>query len=343
VIRLAWRQFRTEAIIGIGALVIVAVVLAITGPHLLSVYRTAPDQLTSTYHSLQTAVGALLVIVPALAGIFFGAPLIARELETGTFRLAWTQSVTRGRWLVVKLALVGLASSVFAGGFSLMAAWWANPIDITNKTRFDPAAFGMFGIVPFSYALFAFALGATAGLLLRKTLPAMATALAGYVGVRYAVTYLVRPHFEAPLHANWVLSLANSLTSGEGFNMSRTSAGLSLTAQAPNIPNGWGLSGEIVDKSGQAPSSAFLNHACPTFGGPVQSVHRIAGGPHTRPLPQGTFQSCIAAVGTKFHLAVTYQPANRYWPFQIYETVLFVVLALGLTGLSLWWVRRRLT
>jgi len=341
VIRLTWRQFRTEAIIGIGAVLVVAVVLAITGPHLISVYRTAPDQLTSTYPTLQTALGVLLVVVPALTGVFFGAPLIARELETGTYRLAWTQSVTRLRWVVVKLAFVGLASSLLAEVFSLVAAWWANPIDITNATRFDPANFGMLGIVPFGYALFAFALGATTGLLFRRTLPAMAATLVGYVGVRYLVTFLVRPHFEAPLHETSALKMANSPTSGVGFNFSRGSGGLSLTAQNPNIPNGWGLSAEIVDKSGHAPTSAFLSRACPQFTGPVQGVGRLAGGSHGRAGANDSMQSCIESVATRFHLLLTYQPANRYWPFQIYETALFVVLGLALAGLTLWWVRRR--
>jgi len=36
-----------------------------------------------------------------------------------------------------------------------------------------------------------------------------------------------------------------------------------------------------------------------------------------------------------------YQPAS--WPFQIYEAALFVVLAPALTGLSVRWVRRRLS
>ena len=131
-IRLAWRQFRTEAIAGIGALVVVAVVLAITGPHLVDVYRVQPSEVTTIDQDLQTALMAALLVVPALVGIFFGAPLVARELESGTFRLIFTQGVTRARWLTVKLALVGLGSSVLAGGLSLMVAWWANPINIEN-------------------------------------------------------------------------------------------------------------------------------------------------------------------------------------------------------------------
>ena len=336
-IRLAWRQFRAEASIGFGALVVAAVVLAITGPYLMTVYRTAPNQLSSTDHGLQVAVSVLLLLTPALVGIFFGAPLIARELETGTYRLAFTQSVTRRRWAVVKLALLGLAGSLLAGSLSLMVAWWANPIDITNQNRFTPSLFGILGIVPFGYGLFAFALGATTGLLFRKTLPAMATTLVGFVGARLAVTFWIRPHFEAPLR------MSKPLAPGMGFGFLSTPSGLSVTVGPPSIANAWSLSAEIVDKTGNAPTSAYLSRACRGLAGPVQSVGRIAGGPHTQPVVHGSIPACIANLASKFHAVITYQPASRCWPFQIYETVLFVVLALALAGPSLWRMRRRLT
>ena len=334
-IRLAWHQFRSEAAIAVGALVVVAIVLGVTGPHLVHVYDTERSQLTNTDPTLQAAVAALLIITPALFGIFFGAPLVARELETGTFRLAWTQSVSRARWLVVKFALVGVAASVIAGGLSLMAAWWANPIDIVNANRFSPANFGMLGIVPFGYALFAFALGATAGLLFRRTLPAMATTLAGYVAVREAVTYWIRPHFAAPLH----FSVPLTKVSGFGFNLSPSGA-VSMTGYAPNIPNAWALSASIVDKAGHAPTSQYLGRVCPTLlQGPGVGA---AGGQHAGVTPGSGMQECIARLATTFHEVVIYQPADRYWPFQIYETALFVAVALALGALSLWWVRRRL-
>ena len=65
----------------------------------------------------------LVVLVPGIIGIFWGAPLVARELEAGTYRLAWTQSITRTRWLATKLGVVGLLSMVAAGLLSLMATW----------------------------------------------------------------------------------------------------------------------------------------------------------------------------------------------------------------------------
>ena len=77
------------------------------------------------YAALFFGCVVLMYLAPALMGIFWGAPLIARELETGTNRLAWNQSVTRTRWTAVKLGLVGLAAVGTAGLLSLMISWWA--------------------------------------------------------------------------------------------------------------------------------------------------------------------------------------------------------------------------
>jgi hypothetical protein len=329
VIRLAWRQFRSEAMVAVAALVAVAVVLGITGPHLVHVFDTGRAEVTTTDVYLQNALAALLLIVPALLGIFFGAPLVARELETGSFRLAWTQSVTRSRWLVVKFAIVGVSASLVAGSLSLMAAWWANPINIVNQSRFSPADFGMFGIVPFGYGLFAFALGATTGLIFRRMLPAMATTLVGYAAVRVAVTYLVRPHFQPPL------SVAVALTKLGNYGFVRSPSGsLSMQVFPPTLPDAWALSASVVDKAGHAPTSEHIKRACPSlFQGPGGKL----------PFPKaGGLPGCVAHLAARFHEVVTYQPASRYWPFQIYETVLFLVLAVALGALSVWWARRRL-
>ena len=114
--------------------------------------------------------------------MFWGAPLVARELESGTYRLAWTQSVTRRRWLTIKVALVGVAALAVAGLASWLVSWWFAPLDAINMNRFDPSVFGARGIVAIGYAGFAFALGVAAGALTRRTLPAMAATLVGFIG-----------------------------------------------------------------------------------------------------------------------------------------------------------------
>ena len=221
-IRLTWLQFRMQAAVAAAALVLMAAALALTGPHLAHLYDTSGisvcqahagncTSLSSRFLSQARAgfadkallgFGNVMVAAPALVGIFWGAPLIAREFETGTYRLAWTQTVTRGRWLVVKLTVVGVASMAAAGLLSLMLTWWFRSIDLVNMNLLTPAVFSERGIVPAGYAAFAFALGLTAGVLIRRTLAAMAATLAGFAAVRLAVTYWVRPHLIPPVQAS---------------------------------------------------------------------------------------------------------------------------------------------
>jgi hypothetical protein len=355
VIAFSWRQFRTQAVVGGAGLVVLGIILLITGPHLVSIYDTALAQcrasggassdcnnpVVSTYSKLQVLAAALVLIVPVLIGMFWGAPLIARELETGTFRLAWTQSVSRMRWLLVKLGLVGLASAAVGGLLSLMVTWWYSPIDKVNQNRFGAAAFGLHGFVPAGYALFAFALGATTGLLFRRTLPAMAVTLVGFIVARFSVSYWVRPHFMTPVTKSFGIDPNGAL----GFSASPGST-LHFMAGPPDIPNALVVSTSVVNNAGQSPSAAFLQKACPNLpglNGPPPGIRGVQGKTAVSANGQQAFQQCINTISNKFHEVVTYQPPNRFWAFQTYETLLFVAASTALAGLSVWWVRRRLS
>lgn len=353
-IAFSWRQFRMQALIGGGGLVVLGVVLLVTGPNLVHVYDAALAQcragggfgsacnnpVISTDPKLQVLVLGLVLIVPVLIGMFWGAPLVARELETGTFRLAWTQSVSRRRWLAVKLGLVGLASAAVGGLLSLMATWWLSPIDKVNANRFSAAAFGTHGFVPAGYALFAFALGATTGLLFRRTLPAMVVTLVGFIVARFVVAYSIRPHFMAPV----TKAMALQPNGGLGFNQSP--AGFSVMTNPPDLRNALIVSNSVVNNAGQSPSTAFLQKACPqatgATGPPGSGVQGVGGARAAAVPDQQAFQQCITTISAKFHEVVTYQPASRFWAFQTYETLLFVAASAVLAGVCVWWVRRRL-
>jgi hypothetical protein len=320
-IRFASLQFRVQAAVAFGALAVVAVVLGVSGPHLTHLYDTtvascgthgncssATATFLSSYRLLQD-LGNLVIVAPAIIGIFWGAPLVARELESGTHRLVWTQSVSRTRWIAAKLGVVGLASLAVAGLLSLMMTWWASPIDRVNMNKFP--VFAQRGIVPIGYAAFAFALGVTAGLLVRRTLPAMATALAGFVVARVAVTYWVRPSLEAPVH----LTSALRMTAGMGYNQSNNGP-ISVTG---GHAGDWVFSDRIIGQGGHAVGGNFLSQgAC------LQS------------------RGSAACIG-KLREVLVYQPGSRYWTFQIYEMAIFLGLALFFGAFCFWWMRRRIS
>lgn len=168
----------------------------------------------SQFESTQNLV-AFLNLVPALVGAFFGAPLLAREFEQGTWRLVWTQSVSRGRWLAVKLVLVGAGVAVAAGVFTAILTWWRGPLD-RLESRFEPTAFNFEGLAPVTVWIFSFAVGVLAGILVRRTVPAMGTTVVAFLAVRLPVEFLLRPHYRPPVTRSTDLAAAGTPPSGIG-------------------------------------------------------------------------------------------------------------------------------
>lgn len=344
-IRLTWLQSRAQNVVAVSGLAIVAVALAVTGPHLASLYNSnvancaahgdcglAKDVFLRHDSTLRAWLDALVVVVPGLVGIFWGAPLVAREFESGTHRLIWTQSVSRARWLGVKLGTLGIASIAVAGLLSLMVTWWASPLDRTHMSQFS--TFDERDLVPIGYAAFAFALAVAAGTVIRRTIPAITGALFAFVGARLAVWHWVRPHLAAAIHRDLPMSAAHH------FGFVSSPAGAVFVAGDPSIDNAWILSNRIVDKAGNSATAQglhrFVQAHCPSI------ADRLSTSPgHGGPPAQGAFEHCLGAISAKFGLAVTYQPHNHYWPLQWYEAAIFILAALALAAFSFWWVRRR--
>jgi hypothetical protein len=140
-------------------------------------------------------VGLLLLILPMLVGMFWGAPLIAREVEHGTHRLVWTQGISRLRWATTKIGLVSTGVLVITAIYAGMLTWWITPVIQTSGQRFNYIFFDIHGIVVFGYVVFALALGVFAGAVTGRLLPAMATTVVGFIGVRLLVMLAARDHF----------------------------------------------------------------------------------------------------------------------------------------------------
>ncbi len=352
-IRLTWRQFQYQAAVAVALLVAVLILFATTRgnvDHLYTVFtkanalcRNNPDcpgvgiQL-SRLDQLLELIGTALVVVPALIGVFWGAPLIAREFENGTHRLAWTQSVTRTRWLASKLAVVGLASVVATGLLSLLVTWWQSPIDRAHMDRFGSGLFGMRNITPMGYAAFGLVLGVVFGLLIRRTLPAMAATIFSFLAVRMTFTYVVRPNIFSPRHKTFALDPNNM-----GFG-STNGGPATLMPNSPNLPNAWVYSTHVVDSAGNALTPATVATTCPTL--PFPSGHPAPIGTSTRirvAAPGGVqdaLHDCVTKLSATYHQVVTYQPANRYWTLQWGETVVYFAAAAAIAAFCFWWIRR---
>jgi hypothetical protein len=269
------------------------------------------------------------MFVPAIIGLFWGAPLVARELEAGTHRLVWNQSVTRTRWLAVKLGLTGLAAMTAAGLGSLAVTWWSNPIDTAAAGRFprlSPLLFDARGIAPIGYAAFAFALGVTIGMLIRRTLPTMAATLAVFAAVQIAMPLLVRPHLIAPTRFTTAITATNL----DSFLIQNNGSPVHVTVRAPD-PSAWIISNQTINAAGHAVNGVSVSLST----GPC-----VPAAPPRPPFSQDCFTK-ISQLG--YRQQVTYQPANRFWAFQWYEMAVFLALTLALAGSCFWWIRRRLS
>ncbi len=216
-----WRQHRLQFLVGGAVLALILMFLLMSGLGIASTYRNSgipsclavagrdcealTNLFTDRYHGIQFTI-PLFLILPSLVGVFWGAPLLARELEQGTHRLAWTQSVGRTRWAGTKIAALSLATLAGAAAFAWTLTWWSRPfVTVSNEGRFAPGIFDLRGIVPVAYALFALAVGVAAGALIRRTVPAMAASIAAYAAARIGVEFWLRPHFASPSTASFPL------------------------------------------------------------------------------------------------------------------------------------------
>lgn len=370
---LAWRQLRNQILIVTGVLVALGIALAITGPNLVHIYDSVVKPCESRSNCgavfyfanedrFLQSVSLLLLIAPALAGMFLGAPLVARELENNTFRLVWTQSVSRVRWLAAKIGMGALAAMATVGLLSLMTTWWFSPIDAFNDNSLTPSTFDRRDLVPVAYALFAFALGTTAGLILRRTLPAMAVTLFGFIGMRYVVEDYLRPHYLSPLKTTTPfdplnpgvptgipggLKSSDQIVSQETINgagqvlskngdIGPKSAEVAVSSNGSVTLRGVGnCAGKATDPLGQARGGFSESTG--------SSVTHISLGKAHGPAGAGNLDKIVSACARHYNLReiVTYQPLSRYWPFQFIECGIFIGATLILFGFSLWWLRRR--
>jgi hypothetical protein len=315
---LTWRQHRLEAT-G-GALLLVVVVgsaggfLLAVNPLLEHIRQVCPSvddacgravtSYSQQFGLAQQVLYLSFLVLPVLSGLFIGAPLLAREFEQGTEQLVWSQGITRMRWLLMKLAILGGATAIIAGILAVagqMVSAARPPVQYNQWFAFDNQ-----GPEFVAYALFGFALGVAAGALIGRSVPAIAVALVGFVGARAAIGLLARRNFQPPVQSD----VSGQLWMNQGQDWP-------LGSQYP------------ADLQGHAVSWDKLQEA-------TMLCFKPAAG------QKGDFaqmQACWREHGLKIVQSI--QPADRFPLFQGIETAIFIVAAIALLGLSVWLVRRR--
>jgi ABC-type transport system involved in multi-copper enzyme maturation permease subunit len=320
---LVWRQYRAQGTIAFVLLAAFAAVILADGFQLASHWHSILTTCSGNSACLQQQ-GPLVngvvsdlpdvsLFVPTVLGILLGAPLVAHELESRTTDFAWAQSVTRTRWLAVKIGWLLLAAAACGGVIAALTTWWSAPINALSASAFVPGQFDTQGIVPIGYAVFAMALGIAAGTVARRTLPAIAVALGGFIALRLVISTFLRPHYMAAVTTYY--KVTGSFTPpGQAWVLSQGA----VSRTGVTVAQGWGDLYPALPASCQK-----LLPTAPT--GKSGSDNAVF--------------TCMQAHGWRGF--ATYQPAGRYWPFQGIETGIYVLLAAALIWLAFVIIRRR--
>ena len=320
-----WRQHRT-ALIGVLALIgALALCLLIVGLQLHNAYAAAiachPANSVACHATVAhfngignfLSSGAFFLVVPPLIGAFVGAPLLAREFEVGTFRYAWTQGFGRWRWTLAKLVALGVVVTVASGALSALASWYYQPYFASGHsslslTTFNPLSPGLFeqrGVSFAAWTLAAFAIGALAGVLIRRVVPAIVTTLAVCGALVFATGEWLRMHYLTAL----------------------VTKGLNAPSSA-RIVSQWGSRDGRVVFTGP-PTYPIYQQYCPAQAGLGKGGGSGAGNPLL----------CLAQHGFTFW--TSYQPASRFWAFQWIEGGWLLAVSILLIAATVWLVRRR--
>lgn len=321
---LVWRQYRAQGAIAAALLAAAAAVILADGLAIASRWHsilvrcsgnsTCLQQQSALVNGVVSDLPYISLIVPAVLGMFWGAPLVAHELETRTSDFAWTQSVTRTRWLTVKAGWLLLAAAACGGAITALTTWWSGPDNARFASAFEPGHFDTQGIVPVGYAVFAMALGIAAGTVARRTLPAIAVVLGGFIALRLVISDFLRQHYMAAVTTYYNVTGAFT-PPGQAWVLAQ--GAVSQTGRV--VPTGWGdlypalpaSCRQLLPGTPGAKSGASLNAVF----------------------------SCMRAHGWRGF--ATYQPASRYWPFQGIETGIYLLLAAALIAGTFAIIRRR--
>jgi len=306
---LTLRQYRTHLLATGGILLALAAVLLVHGLLTQSfIAQSAPvgcpstaarctafdQQLMGRYQQLQPLL-QFLPLVPALIGAFWGAPLLAREYERGTYKLVWTQTVSRQRWLAVKLSVIGAAAALGGLALGVMISAW---LWVFRGTTFpgvypDRSFFELRGIVPSGWWLLSFMIGAAAGAVIRRTLPAMA------VTIVLAVALLMS--FNSA--RDYVYAAPDQLV------VTTLPVSAAIPVGSSYVDSWW------LDPQGNAQSEVAVQRATATTC------------PQTD--PQVLPDSCL--IGHGYRAVVLFQPPTRWWRYQLTEDTILLLASL-LTG-----------
>jgi hypothetical protein len=218
-----WRQHR-GLVISVLAIFIVAVIAMVKAglqihhddamlmachPAASPVCQQLGDRFFGTDWHLAQVIHVAMLSAPVLLAMFAGPPILAGELENGTFRYAWTQGIGRVRWTVAKLAFIGSMVTIASFVISQLFTWLFAPfLKGFNLTVLSPGVFDAQGVAFAAWTLTGFCIGAFLGMLVRGVLAAMVSTLGVYCALAAATVFYLRNHY--PVSTFWPMQLCQA-------------------------------------------------------------------------------------------------------------------------------------
>jgi hypothetical protein len=312
-----WRMERSLYLVAATVLVVVAVLLLLAGAHQEAAWITFSNlrcsqpgassgclSAANSYYSASRFSSAGVVVgflVPGLLGLVFGVPIVAKEIGPSTNRLAWTQSITRTRWLVLKLGVGAFAAASLVAALTPVFQWWTGAVQ--RGDRIVPPNFDVSGLVPVAYALFAFMLGALLGALVQRSGWAFALGVPLFAAFRFLERTFVRSGLVPATETSTPqLAPSNDWVLNQGY--------LPLGQSSPGQGITWQRGSATMD-------------SCTSPGG-GKALHSV--------------QHCESLL--RLHYVVQVQPGSHYWALQLAEAGVFVAGACVLFVLAVGAVRR---
>jgi len=325
---LTWRQYRVEAFIGAFMLVLLSVWLIFDGlvqrgvSSILDGGTICLASCSSPRVELELfgegiALNVIPFWLPLLIAVFIGVPLVARECESRGNYLAWTQSITRTRWLAVKLSWVGGITLLAFLVICAFNTWSSAPeqaraMGTAYHTYLSWGLYDYTGFVPIGLACFGLMLGVALGTMLRRTLPAMALTLLLFL-LFNQMMHVVYPYLIPPQSQVFPATF--------GANLERGSLELYDRYVDSQGRETQGFNGYCV--------SPLVGNQC---GSELQALMAYCG---SRAVDQ-----CVQ--DHHLRLEAIYQPPERFWLLQAAETGLLLALAAVLVPFTFWWLRKRI-
>lgn len=318
----AWRRYRTTLAATATVLAVIGVYLVIDGARMRSVYSTylacTPNHSAKCQFAWQTfrdshgapgLPGVILLFLPGIIGAFVGAPVLAREFETGTFRFIWTQGVGRMRWALAAIVPWAVGVAVIMSAFGALVSWHNQPlVDGGIMPRLHATVFPVTGPAAAGWALAGFALAVLAGLLWRRVLPGLANAFAAWFGLAFLAAQ-VRMHYLTPL----------------------TTTSLQQSGRDFEVDQWWTKSGVRV---GDTQINAVLQ---------AVGIQQSSGPVTAQPGTSNSTDPVQYLLQHGYTQITSYQPDSRYWTFQWIEFGWLTALAVLLLEAAFWLLRRRST